>query len=231
MISCEKLLIKCHLMIVLFSACVTSKIDKVLDQSGSNSIELERVINYFSEKEDSLKLQAALFLIENMPGHYVAQGANVNDYRLLLENDTTKSYLYKKTYDVVFNYLFDVANESCKSQLIEIITSAYLISYIEQAVDFYKNDCCWLHDCDFQLFLEYVLPFIFENESFDNWRDSLYPTMTSLAYVKERTELSSSITSAYRFLKLNENQELSKSSTLETFLGKEVENHCFFSSI
>ena len=47
-----------------------SELDKALRLSGDNRIELEKVIRHFSQDtSDSLKLKAALFLIENMPGH------------------------------------------------------------------------------------------------------------------------------------------------------------------
>ena len=53
--------------------CVSqsNKIEQALVLSGENRPALERVLQHYSQRPaDSLKYQAALFLIENMPGHY-----------------------------------------------------------------------------------------------------------------------------------------------------------------
>ena len=56
-------------LLVLASCNGHSELDKALRLSGDNRIELEKVIRHFSQDtSDSLKLKAALFLIENMPG-------------------------------------------------------------------------------------------------------------------------------------------------------------------
>lgn len=48
-----------------------SPLDRALALSGENRPELEKVLTHYSQKEtDTLPLQAARFLIENMPGHY-----------------------------------------------------------------------------------------------------------------------------------------------------------------
>lgn len=43
-------------------------IDAALKKAGENRLELEFVLNYF--KNDSIKYNAAKFLIQNMPGHF-----------------------------------------------------------------------------------------------------------------------------------------------------------------
>ena len=44
------------------------ELEEALNLAGENRPELERVLEYY--KDDSLKLEAARFLIRNMPGHY-----------------------------------------------------------------------------------------------------------------------------------------------------------------
>jgi len=47
------------------------RLEKALSLSGSNRQELEKVLHHFSQNpSDSLYLKAAIFLIENMPGHW-----------------------------------------------------------------------------------------------------------------------------------------------------------------
>ena len=58
------------LSIVFFVSCESAgdkRLDFALEQAGKNRIELEKVLNYY--QNDSLKLEAARFLIRNMPGH------------------------------------------------------------------------------------------------------------------------------------------------------------------
>ncbi|WP_291529169.1 hypothetical protein [Bacteroides sp. UBA939] len=63
--------------IVISSSCENtySHLEQALILAGENRPELEKVIAYYSsDRADSLKLEAALFLIENMPGHYSYEG-------------------------------------------------------------------------------------------------------------------------------------------------------------
>ena len=56
-------------------------LEKALQLSGSNRHELENVLEYFSKNpSDSLKLKAARFLIENMPGHWGPDPESIGDY-------------------------------------------------------------------------------------------------------------------------------------------------------
>ena len=49
----------------------SSRLKAVLDYSGTNRAELEKVLDHYSQDPaDSLKLKASIFQIENMPGHY-----------------------------------------------------------------------------------------------------------------------------------------------------------------
>jgi hypothetical protein len=59
---------------VIFPSCKENNLEKALRLSGKNRPELERVLIHY--KNDVLKLKAAQFLIENMPGHYSYAGNN-----------------------------------------------------------------------------------------------------------------------------------------------------------
>ena len=70
---------------------------------GRTGGELERVLaHYAGEAEDSLKWQAACFLIENMPGHYTAGGKMLDSLRKRLDRDTA-SYFARKAMDVMLS--------------------------------------------------------------------------------------------------------------------------------
>jgi hypothetical protein len=56
---------------VLFLSCKRTDLECALQLAGENRQELEKVLGHYSQNPaDSLKLKAAIFLIENMPGHY-----------------------------------------------------------------------------------------------------------------------------------------------------------------
>lgn len=52
-------------------------LEQALIQAGKNRKELEKVLEYY--QNDSLKLRAAQFLIENMPYHYSYQGEELKN--------------------------------------------------------------------------------------------------------------------------------------------------------
>ena len=54
-------------------------LEQALELAGSNRCELEKVLEHYAD--DSLKLEAAKFLIRNMPGHYsYVDTATINKY-------------------------------------------------------------------------------------------------------------------------------------------------------
>lgn len=58
-----------------------SKLEKALELSGENRHELEYVLSHYSQStSDSLQLKAAIFLIENMPGHHMLTNKSITRY-------------------------------------------------------------------------------------------------------------------------------------------------------
>lgn len=58
-----------------------SPIASVLDSAGSNRSELEAVLDHYKTKDNNpQKLQAAEFLIKNMPAHYSYAGNEIYEY-------------------------------------------------------------------------------------------------------------------------------------------------------
>ena len=60
-----------------------TKLEKALETAGNNRQELEKVLTHYTRLKDSLKLEAAKFLIENMPGHYTLQGDLIDSFRFI----------------------------------------------------------------------------------------------------------------------------------------------------
>lgn len=61
----------------------TPGVEEALSKAGSNRNELFRVIRHYQEGTDSLKLKAALFLIENMADKYYYTGKAIDEYYTL----------------------------------------------------------------------------------------------------------------------------------------------------
>ena len=83
-------------IIVGCSACRASVLESALERAGENRKELERVLRHYSEEDkDSLKWEAARFLIENMPGHLSIGGDSIGPYYAALNavfsNDTLRN--------------------------------------------------------------------------------------------------------------------------------------------
>ena len=120
-------------IIVGCSACRPSVLESALERAGENRIELERVLRHYSEEDkDSLKWEAARFLIENMPGHLSIGGDSIGPYYAALNavfsNDTLRNW--QDSLDKIHEYY--------KSGLrvqedIKVIKSGFLIANIDSA--------------------------------------------------------------------------------------------------
>jgi hypothetical protein len=59
--------------VLLLTSC-SDKVDRIGFFTNSNCSELETVLAHFKDDSNSLKYEAAKFLIENMPYHYTFKG-------------------------------------------------------------------------------------------------------------------------------------------------------------
>lgn len=148
-------------------------LETALQLAGENRSELEKVLDHYSlNPADSLKLQAAEFLIANMPGHYTLQGDLINAYRAKIDADTMGCYLLRKSLDISFCEIDWLRKSSYHEEDVEHIKADFLIRHID--LSFEKlHQYSWLKDIPFDIFLEYILPYRFANERLDLWRDSL----------------------------------------------------------
>lgn len=153
----------------------SSHIEYTLSLAGTNRIELEKVIAYYSKnKADSLKLKAAIFLIENMPGHKSHVGNKSENYHKDIESILLSAMEPIKQRDSVL--ILTKLNGDLQNELVEdakIITSDFLIKNIEDAFNLWKTKP-WVAHLNFEEFCEYILPYkCFEPQQLENWRDSL----------------------------------------------------------
>ncbi|MBE6340391.1 MAG: hypothetical protein E7069_06620 [Bacteroidales bacterium] len=143
-----------------------------LEQAGTNRTELECVLNHYAK--DSLKLEAAKFLIRNMPAHYSYADSAIERYYTIatqilqseltpIQQRDTLLALSKKS------FAYATAN---KTSDIKIMSAQYLIKNIDDAFEQWQQP--WARHLSFDEFCEWILPYkAVEFQSFDAWRDTM----------------------------------------------------------
>jgi hypothetical protein len=174
------------LFVFLYRQNTNTDLRKSLDLAGKNREQLEKVLDYYSKPQDSLKRKAAVFLIKNMYIHYGYYGKDVEQYNTLF--DILDTLNHKQTEPILSQskHIYDsiTANFTISNYIREsdckIITSEYLINNIEFAFNAWKQ-MQWKKDVDFDVFCEYILPYRVRNEKLECWRPKFYGDYTELA--------------------------------------------------
>ena len=190
---------------MLLNSCTfykgNEKLEMALEESGTNRIEFEKVIQYYTMLGDSLKLQAAIFLIENMPGHYTLEGEAIDYYKQEFDKKGPTSYLTRKVFDLSLKSKKEIQEVSVKKQDILFIKADYLIHHIDMAFNL-REKCPWMQKVSFIDFLEYILPYRLENESIDYWLDSLKIVDDELQTINYEDDAKYSLLDAERYVHL-----------------------------
>lgn len=148
-------------------------VSEALDISGDNRDALAGVIDHYKNSGDSLKLQAAYFLIGNMEDHcYVT-------YRLFDTSQNTVEIdpMAYKNYDILTIAIDSI--EKARGELdyestdkimdIETISADFLINQIDLAFDAWREKP-WAAHLGFDDFCRFVLPYRGSNEPLEDWR-------------------------------------------------------------
>lgn len=124
-------------------------------------------------KQDTLKLRAAEFLIENLPYHYSYEGAAVENYHKLYDLHSTGKYTPEEVLDSISSIYgnFDYKNTTIKQDI--EIEPEYLIDNIEWSFKVWKEQP-WGKNVSFENFCEYILPYRIGDEKLISWRKKIY---------------------------------------------------------
>jgi hypothetical protein len=142
----------------------------IFEQAGSNQSELKNVIKHYSHHaSDSLKLKAAIFLIENMDAHYSYQSDQWEKFQLELDS------LFKKETDPVkldplFDSIYkkyDFSDARYISDL-QTVKAKFLIRNIDEAFKAWQSP--YANHLSFDDFCEYILPYRVSQEPLGDWR-------------------------------------------------------------
>ena len=152
-------------------------VDSVLAASGDNRGRLEQVLKHYSQRDDSLKLEAARFLIGNMREH---------SYVTYYMHDTAKAEV---PFDVLsfpnYDSLQKAADsiEAVRGPLdfsrhepvydMNVITPEFLIEQIDYAFMAWR-DKPWARTMSWEDFCSYVLPYRGSNEPLEPWRQTFW---------------------------------------------------------
>ncbi|MDR1784031.1 MAG: hypothetical protein LBR13_07220 [Dysgonamonadaceae bacterium] len=168
-------LISINLLLLLTVSCSQNRtLESVLQLAGENRSELEKVIDHYSSSQnDSLKLRAAMFLIENMPGHYShLYPERANAYYAELDTSVSIEYDKNKNKQIIES-ISDKYRKGGLGETVEdarVITAQFLIDNIDRAFDIWQNGE-WATHLNFDEFCEYLLPYKgAELQPLDNWR-------------------------------------------------------------
>jgi hypothetical protein len=151
-----------------------ASIDSVLSTAGDNRVQLERVLEHYTQLDDTLKLKAARFLIANMAEH---------SYVTYYMHDTAGTEV---PFDVLafpdYAVLTAAADSIEKARGVidfsrhepiydrDTITADYLITQIEYAFRSWREKP-WAKDMSWEDFRDYVLPYRGSNEPLEPWRE------------------------------------------------------------
>ncbi|PKK84008.1 MAG: hypothetical protein CVT49_06165 [candidate division Zixibacteria bacterium HGW-Zixibacteria-1] len=145
----------------------------VLDSAGNNRGELEKVLMYYHDGADTLKYDAACYLIGNMQGHcyatYALKDSLENEYELnVLAYPDFESLL------VDFDSMqtrYGALDFGRKDLIYDVdsITADFLINQIDYAFRAWRERP-WAKALTYDQFREYVLPYRGSDEPLEEWR-------------------------------------------------------------
>lgn len=160
-----------YYLIVAFSSC-----NNIVNQTTTqNEIKFlkdkyKAAYIHYKKPQDSLKLKALDFLVNNMYDQYHFEGRLLDEYDILVSNCRypTVEYL-QTTFDSLKNKIGNDIHVEYDSNL---ITNEFLIKNIDESFE------CWNTTYEgkklsFEEFCEYILPYKLENERPENWHGTL----------------------------------------------------------
>lgn len=155
----------------------TNNLEAALLESGSNRNELEKVLNYYEKRGDKKRLEAAKFLISNLPGQFHFVGSREDEF---YHSFKKMNYIMNHDSSKYFPDVWD----SLESQIsirkdlklrkvddINVIKSEFLIENIETSFEAWNYP--WAKKLTFEEFCHYLLPYKLKNERPTLWKSKI----------------------------------------------------------
>ena len=159
------------LLVLTLAACQSEKdrrLEYALEFAGDNRVELEKVLEHY--RTDPEKLEAARFLIRNMPGWYSYEGNELDSIHHLLVGVCEGRSISKREKNKWNRISFDSLSKIYDAQ---VITAEYLIDNIDLAFEVWRK-YPWNRNLPFDDFCELILPYRIADEPLSDWRKLYY---------------------------------------------------------
>ena len=163
------------LLCVLAVSCrmhsASSELEETLSQAGSNRGELFQVLAHY-EEEDSLKLRAAQFLLENMAWKAYTTGRVVEEYFAFMDSVFRTGHKSEEELPLIYGQ-YERQARYLKEKLVialdaRTLTADYLIRNIDEAFAVWHRP--WNRHLSFDEFCEWILPYRVSGEVPEEWR-------------------------------------------------------------
>ena len=116
-------------------------VEEALSKAGGNRKELFQVIRHYQDSGDSLKLKAALFLIENMADKYYLTGNLIDEYYTFIDSVyqiKQLRYDIPAIYDAFRSKTKYMEDKTQVNWDVQTLSADYLIENIEEAFSVWK---------------------------------------------------------------------------------------------
>lgn len=181
----------CLCVMSVQSCTPTSRLDFALSQAGENREELQNVLDYY--QGDSMKLKAALFLIENMPYRYGFEGKDLENLYLHYRSASISKLSPKGVTDSLSMRSKSFGRYELKAVSdISRVSSEYLIDHIDTAFEIWRKQP-WGKKIDFDTFCHHILPYRVGNEKLRPWireiHDKFNPLLDSIRATPDSADI------------------------------------------
>ena len=181
---------------LFFFSCNSNKrLNQTLDLAGENRKELLKTLERY--KNDSLKYNAAYFLIENMGNKHYYTGKIIDRYDLIfhLYDSLQQNRIYKADHTIILSAWDSLTNKygtlSTRKMDIQLdcrtLQSDFLIENIDLAFESWRSDFTFL-DKSYETFREFILPYRTGNEYPENFRRKYFEDLRNSLDTVSKTD-------------------------------------------
>ncbi len=165
------------LAMFLIAGCTAFETDDPLEANlraaGKNRKELEKVLDFYTDSADSLKYQAAEFLILHMDAQYTVDDPRTQEVvqnlaRVAGMSEPRANQFMDSIHAVQITQATSV--RKTRTSDLQNITAEYLIKNIDHAFDAWRN-APWYDQIDFITFCNYILPYNSGKAPVESWRE------------------------------------------------------------
>ena len=167
-------------------ACTPRPITPTIEEILAANPSLQQVLDHC--QGDSLKYEAAKFLIENLPYHYGYEGEALTDYMRLFELHGQHTLYPEQVLDSIKKTYGPFRIHELRAVSDVHISPELLIENIDWAFKVWREQP-WGKHISFDVFREYILPYRVADERLESWREYVYnkynPLLDSLRTLPE----------------------------------------------